>query len=45
MGQLFNVIALRCLKTTMRGAPPVDKTPTIKLVRAYNYEYSVQYLE
>jgi len=44
MGQLFFsvVAALRCLKSTVRGALPVDKTPTIKSVRAYNYEYGVQ---
>jgi len=31
-GQPFNIVALRCLKITMRGAPPVDKTLMIKSV-------------
>jgi len=37
----FFLAALRCLKFAVRGAPPVNKTLTIKSVRAYRYEYSV----
>jgi len=32
----FIVDASRYLKSTMRGAPPIDKTLTIKSVRTFN---------
>ena len=35
LSQPFKTSASRCLKITMRGAPPVDKTSTIKSVKAF----------
>jgi len=37
------VAAFGCLEFSMRGVPPVDKTSTIKSVRAYSMSVGVLY--